>query len=245
MAVIKPKEMPPFGVLSIFGQSYKKYKYNEQLFRLIMEIEFKWKAVLIAYELIDKQERIIQKERKDTTPRARSYDPEVKQIAYLGFLIDAVYALTERVSLVTRIFHDHQTSFRFERLKNLLISNHKINPQLSKLMIKQDWYDLFIELRTQHAHYGSAILSSGYDHKTSKNYSQLVIQQGGDIKNNKILKTPREKFDIRKTREIVEGLRTFIQDWSLVLLQKLDINATMFGVKDGLPLKKFMEGRKI
>lgn len=44
MAVIKPKDMFPFGVLSIFGQSHNNYQHSEQIFRLLMEIEFKWKA---------------------------------------------------------------------------------------------------------------------------------------------------------------------------------------------------------
>lgn len=104
MAVIKPEDMPPFGVLSIFGQSYNNYRYSERLFRLLMEIEFKWSAVLVAYDLILKQEKVIQKEHKDITPRARSYGIEVIQIAYLGFFLDAVYALTERISLVTKFF---------------------------------------------------------------------------------------------------------------------------------------------
>ena len=62
-------------------------------------------------------------------------------MAYLGFFLDAVYALKERISIVTKIF----------------------DLDLTKLMGKLDWYKLFIEIRNQHAHCGTSILSFGYD----------------------------------------------------------------------------------
>ena len=244
MAVIKPKDMPPFGVLSIFGQSYNNYTHSEKLFRLIMEIEFKWWAVVTAYELLLKQIKLAQSERKDKTPRARSYKIEIELMTYLGFFLDSIYALTERISDVTKIFLDYRLKDKFRQQRKNLINNPNIDHKLSKLMASLSWYDLFIELRTQHSHYGTAILAYGYDNESQEDYPQLVIEIGGNKKGNVVLIVSRYKFDLRKTSDFKDGLEQFIQDWSLILLKKLDMNATMFGVKDGLPLKKFMEGRK-
>lgn len=244
MAVIKPKDMHPFWVLSIFGQSYNNYQYSERLFRLPMEIEFKWKAVLIAYDLTDKQEKAIQEEHKDTTPRGRSYGIEIMQMAYLGFFLDAVYALTERISLVTKIFHVNRLKGDFEGQREILLQKPEINPDLSELMGKLVWYELFVEIRAQHAHCGTSILAFGYDRELQTGFSQLIMKVARR-RENKILTGTSYKFDLRKTKGIKEGLEKFIQDWSLVLLKKLDLNATMLNVKGGLTLGKFMEGRTI
>lgn len=247
MTVTKPKNMPPFWVLKVFGQSYKNYQYSEPIVRLLMEIEFKWSAVLIAFDLIIKQEGIIQKKHKDITIKARSYHPEVEQMAYLGFFLDAIYALTERISHVTKIFHQNQLRDGFNTQRKTLLEKPQIDPSLSKLMEQLTWYDLFREVRVQHSHYGTSILAFGYDKEPRTGSSQLIIEVGGGEK-KKILTGSRYNFDLRKTAEIKEGLQEFIQEWSLVLLRKLDIDTTITPGESkengAITLKNFMEGRK-
>lgn len=245
MAVIKPKDMPPFWVLSVFGQSYNNYRYAEQLFRFFQEIGFKWSAISIAFDLILDQEKIIQEKHKDSAPKARSYEPEIRQMAYLGFFLDAVYALTERCSYVTKIFHGNKLKDGFNRQREKLLKNPQINPPLSKLMGQLTWYDLFREVRVQHSHYGTSVLAFGYDKEPQTGSSQLIIEIGGKER-KKVLTGSRYNFDLRKTAEIQEGVKKFVQEWSLVLLKKLDINITISGKpkeKGELSLKNFLEGR--
>lgn len=246
MAVRKFKDMPHFWVLSVFGQSYNNYRYAEQLFRLFQEIEFKASAVTIAFSLILDQEKVIQDLHK--TPRSgRSYLPEVEQMAYLGFFLDAVYALTERLALVTKIFHRGKftLSDHFHKQRTTLLEKPEINPPLSKLMSDLNWYDLFRELRVQNSHYGTSILAFGYNKEPETGSSQLIIEIGKSGEKKKILTGDRYNFDIRKTVEIKEGINKFIQDWSLILLTKLDQNVTISGKKYGkeATLKDFMNGR--
>lgn len=238
--------MPPFWVLTIFGQSYKNYQNSGQITRLLIEIEFKWYAVLTALDLILKQEKVIQSRHKDAAPKARSYKDEIMQMAYLGFFLDAVYALTERISLVTKIFYDNKLSDHFNTQRKTLLKNPTIDLLLSKLMNKIAWYDLFREIRVQHSHYGTSILAYGYDKELQDGFSKLIIEVGGgEVK--KVLTGSRFSFDLRKTTEIKEGVEKFIQEWSLILLKKLDMSTTIPGVpkqKGDLTLKDFMEGRK-
>lgn len=246
MAVVKPNKMPPMWVLSVFGGSYNNYHYNDRLTRLFMEIEFKWYAVQIAHDLILKQEKIIQNEHKDTAPRARSYKIEIEQMAYLGFFLDAVYALTERISQATKIFYDNKLRDGFNKQRKDLLKKPQINPDLSKLMGQLSWYELFIEVRTQHSHYGTSILAYGYNKEPQTGFSQLIIEVV-KRKENKILTETRYNFDIRKTAEIKEGVRKFIQCWSLILLKKLDMDTTIIrGSKEigKIKLRNFMEGRE-
>lgn len=245
MTVTKPKDMPPFWVLSVFGQSYDNYRHAEQLSCLFWEIEFKWAAVLIAINLILDQEKIIQEKHKDTAPKARSYELEVRQMAYLGFFLDAVYALTERCSHITKIFHNGKLKDGFNRQRKTLLNKPQINPPLSKLMSQLTWYDLFREVRVQHSHYGTSVLAFGYDKEPQAGSSQLIIEVGGG-EEKKVITGTRYNFDLRKTAEIKEGVEKFIQDWSLVLLQKLDMNTTISGKpkKEGeITLRSFLEGR--
>lgn len=245
MAVVKPKDMPSFWVLSVFGQSYGNYRHAQQLFRLLQEIGFKWSAVAIAFDLILDQEKIIQEKHKDTSPNARSYEPEIRQMAYLGFFLDAVYALTEKCSHVTKIFHNGKLKDGFNRQREMLLKNPKINSSLSTLMGQLTWYDLFREVRVQHSHYGTSILAFGYDKEPQTGSSQLIIEIGGKGE-KKVLTGSRYNFDLRKTVEIQKGVKMFIQEWSLVLLKKLDMNTTISGKskeKGELILKNFLEGR--
>lgn len=243
MAVTKLKDMPPFWVLSVFGQSYNNYRHAEQLFRLFQEIEFKASAVTIAFSLILEQEKTIQELHK-TGRSGRSYLPEVEQMAYLGFFLDAVYALTERIAHVTKIFNGGKLKDGFNKQRNSLLENPKNNPQLSELLSRIEWYDLFREVRVQHSHYGTSILAFGYDKEPETGSSQLIIEiGGGGLK--KILKGTRYNFDIRRTTEIKDGVSKFIQEWALILISKLDANATISGkkVSKEATLKDFMMGR--
>ena len=65
MAIVKAKDMPIFWVLSMFGGSYNSHRYNRRLTGLFQEINYKYRAVLVAFELILKQEKIIQKEQSE------------------------------------------------------------------------------------------------------------------------------------------------------------------------------------
>ncbi|HUW22140.1 MAG TPA: hypothetical protein VMW41_05765 [Candidatus Bathyarchaeia archaeon] len=245
MALIKVKDAPPFLVLTLFGQSYDKYRHAEQIFLLLQEIEFKWSAVIIAFNLILGQEKVIQELHKDTTPKVRSYEPEVKQMAYLGFFLDTIYALTERCSHVTKIFHNGKLKEGFNRQRQVLLKKPEIDPPLAKLLSQIKWYALFREVRVQHSHYGSSVLAFGYDKEPQTGSSQLIIEIGGG-EEKKVLTGKRYNFDLRKTAEIKEGIEKFIQQWALVLLKKLDTNATISRdpkQKEEIPLEKFMEGR--
>lgn len=239
---MKVKDAPPFFALTLFGQSFDKYRHAEQIFRLLQEIGFKWSAVTIAFNLILEQEKVIQELHKDTAPKARSYGPEVKQMAHLGFFLDAVYALTERCSQVTKIFHNGKLKEGFNRQRERLLKKPEIDPPLAKLLSQIKWYDLFREVRVQHSHYGSSVLAFGYDKEPQTGSSQLIIEIGGGEK-KKVLTGERYNFDLRKTAEIKEGVEKFIQAWSLLLLRKLDMNATITGKKGETTLKEFMEGR--
>lgn len=132
---------------------------------------------------------------------------------------------------------------QFEKQRKYLLEKPEINPDLSELMGKLAWHELFIEVRAQHAHCGTAMLAFGYDKELDNGFSKLIIEVA-KRRENKILTENRFNFDIRKTIEIKDGLKKFIQDWSLTLLKKLDMNTTMLNVKGGLTLKKFMESRK-
>ena len=215
MAIIKPTDVPPFGVLSIFGQSYKNYMYSGKLFRLIMEIEFKWWAVVTAHKLLLKQIKLAYRERNDKTPRARSYQIEIDLMTYLGYLLDSIYALTERIADVTKIFLDYKLRDKFRQQRKKLIDDPSIDHKLSNLMANLSWYDLFIELRTQHSHYGTAILAYGYDQESHEDYPQLVIELGGNKEGNVVLIGSRYKYDLRKTSDFLDGLKKFIQDLKL------------------------------
>lgn len=247
MAVIKPKDMPPFWVLSVFGGSYKGYKHSERLTRLFMEIEFKFAAVSTALELLLTQEEIIKEKHAERTPSVRSYKDEIKQMAYLGFFLDAVYALTEKISHVTKIFHDGLLKDGFNKQRNDLLENPKLNPFLANLLDKLNWYDLFREVRVEHSHYGTSILAFGYDKGDPQTgYSQLILEIAGKGKRRVLIGT-RYTFDLRKTKEIKKGIEEFIQKWSLVLLKKLGMNTTISGIpnqKNELTLREFMEGRE-
>lgn len=243
MTVRPLKDMPPFWVLSVFGSSYNNYRYAQLLFNLFQEIVFKLNAVSIAFNLILEQEKVIQKLHKEN-PSARSYQPEIVQMAYLGFFLDAVYALTERIAIVTKIFHVNKLKSGFNRQREQLEKNPKINSSLAKLLLSLDWYDLFREVRVQHSHYGTAVLAFGYDKEPEMGSSQLIMELFGEDK-RKILTGKRYNFDIRRTAEIKDGVKKFIDDWAFILIKQLDENATISGEKEGITVKDYLEGKRV
>lgn len=247
MATIKPKDMPIFTVLSWFGQSYKNYQYSERLARLFTEIEFKFSAVSTAFDLILKQEEVIQKEQsKLKKTGVKSYKSEIKQMAYLGFFLDAVYALLEKVSQVTRVFHNNSLPNGFSKQRKRLLNEPDINRSLSKLVSMQNWFDLFIELREQHVHFGTSVLAFEYDKDPEKGSSQLIMETYGG-RRKKVLTNPRYTFALSKTAKIKNGVKKYIQNWSMLLLDKLDKNITITGRpkrKGELTLQDFLKDRK-
>lgn len=245
MVIVKPKDVSPFGVFSLFGQSYDGYKYADRLFRLFQEIGFKRTAVSIAFNLIQDQEKTIRDLHKNNSQKGRSYEPEVRQMAYVGFFLDSTYALTEKISQVTKIFHGkRELRDGFNKQREDLLQSPKLNPALSALLERLDWYDLYHEVRVEHTHYGTHILAFGYDKDNPEaGSSQLIIEVAGR-KKKKVLTTARYNFDLRKTKEILSGMDEFIQQWALVLLKKLDMSTPfMDDKKSTLTLSDFMEGR--
>lgn len=245
MPTVKPNKLAPLTVLGMFGQSYKKFKHAGRLARLIMEIGFKLKGVYFAYDLIVKQEEVINKLHSDKPKGVRSYREEEKQMAYIGFFLDAVYKLTEKTAMVTKILHDGNLKEGFNRQREQIMKNPKVNPPLAKLLKELEWYDKFRELRTEDTHFGTAVLGYGFDKEPKDGYSQLIIEIAGKGK-KKVLTGDRYNFDVRKTVEIRDGVSKYVQDWALIMLKRLDPNTTMTGlpqVKKELILKDFLKGR--
>lgn len=248
MAVYKPNEVPVGLLFMMFGPNFNERGHGTKIYGMYEEIGFKSSAVLIAYDLIEKQEKVL-KELTSKHLTVRSYTPEVRQMAYLGFFLDAVYALTERCSSLTKMFLGNKLKYTlkdgFHKQRESLLKNPYIDPVLTKLMKDLTWYDLFVEVRVQHAHYGTSILAHGNGKGLPKGFSQLRINVGRN-QGNKVLKDPNYKFDIPKTRAIKDGVIKYTQDLFLFLLKKMDQNTTIMGEpkeKSKLTLKEYLKGR--
>lgn len=218
------KEKDDLIILFLFAQTLDNYKHNEALVRLMMEINFKWYSVVTIHELIKTQEEEIKKLRKDKTTGARSYEPEMKLMTYLEAYLSVIYALTERLSAVTKIFYgDSNSKLKdgFHKQREQLLKKTELHKELSNLLTKQDWYDLFREVREETTHYGTSFLAWGVDKTTGDEFSQLVIEVGGK-RNKKVLTSTRYSFDVRNVDLILKGLLSFMKAWASILVKKLD-----------------------
>ncbi len=248
MIVYKPNKVPISLLFLMFGPNFNEHGHGTKIYGMYEEISIKSSAVLIACDLIDKQENVL-KELTSKHLTVRSYGPEIKQMAYLGFFLDAVYALTERCSSLTKMFLGNKLKYTlkdgFNKQREQLLENPHIDPVLTKLMKGLTWYDLFREVRVQHAHYGTSILAHGDGKGLPKGFSQFRINVGGN-EAKKVLKGPSYKFDIPKTREIKDGVIKYTQDLFLALLKKMDPNTTIVGEpkeKSKFTLKEYLKGR--
>lgn len=244
MPIKSPKELPVLTVLMLFGTNRSNHADSVKLFSLYREIMFKKLAVLEASFLVLDQEKILQELHAKDSPEKKLYNPEVKQMAYVGFFFDVVYSLTEKCASVNKVFYGDKLPDGFFRQRTRFIRNNTIDSKMTALMNSLNWYTLFREIRIQHVHYGSSFLAFGYDKEPQNGSSQLII----DVFNrreNEILDKEIYNFDVRKIHEIKIGMENFLEDWCLILLRNLDSKYSLNWYGDGKPtyLADFLEGR--
>lgn len=248
MAVYKPNEIPVSMLFMMFGPNFDEHGRGTIIGGMFEEINLKISAVLIAYNLIEEQEKVLV-ELTSKHLSVRSCAPEIRQTAYLGFFFDTVYALTERCASLTKMCLGNKLKYTlkdgFNKQRKQLLTNPSIDLALAKLMKSLTWYDLFRELRVQNTHYGISLLVHGDGKGLPKGFSQLRINVLGK-RDRKVLKGPTYKFDVPKTKEIRDGVLKYTQDLFLVLLRKMDPNTTIMGEpkeKSKFILKEYLKGR--
>lgn len=197
-------------------------KYFQEISSYAQTIRFKTVAVDAMYWLVQNQEFKLFKKYNETKSETRDYREETVQMAYLDAFLSAVYSLTENVANITRYFYK-DLPFHFHKQADKIIKNPKISPELSELLRKQRWYDVFREVRAESTHFGSAFLIWDNSLGNSNAHSWLAIEPKSK-RENKILTGNLYSFDFRNVPKIYEGINSYIEGLAKILIKTIDPN---------------------
>lgn len=217
-------KQPTFTDIFItFAGKYNSSKHRNELFFRTRNLMFKLLAVNKFRELIVLQEHTLWKKYNDESGKERDYNDDATQIAYLDAYLSAVYSLTENIAEIAAIFYPkYNLPHGFNRLMKSMTNKRKDElPELYTLFVKQNWYSQFRKVRTESTHFGTAFLVWNPRYGGDSGRSNLCINNHRSGDNDYYV------FDFRDIHKIYDGLTSFMEDWSRILLKKIDGKASL------------------
>ena len=217
-------KQPTFtDIFVTFAGKYDSSKHRTELFFRTRNLMFKLLAVDKFRELIVLQEHTLWKKYNIESDKEHDYNDDAIQIAYLDAYLSAVYSLTENIAEITALFYPkYNLPHGFNSLMKSVTNKRKDElPELCALFSKQDWYSQFHKVRSESTHFGTAFLVWNPRYGGDSGRSNLCINNHRNGDEDYYI------FDFCDIHKIYDGLTSFIEDWSNILLKKIDGKASL------------------